>query len=146
MILLAKVALGAAGVGLAAASLLCSEGFVQVRVVEKQPHGRHMDVIAPAMLAPIAARLAPRRELARAESRIQPNLPVIRAALDGLRDVGNIVLVQVNEPNEHVQVSKSGSSIVVDVDSPGKAVYVSAPIRAVSSTVDALAASDSGRL
>jgi hypothetical protein len=77
---------------------------------------------------------------------IQPNTRAIRAALDGLRDSDDIVLVEVKEPGEHVEVVKSGGSIVVDVDDAGETVQVSAPIRAISSTVDQLADAGSNSL
>jgi hypothetical protein len=86
MVLLGKIVMGMAGVGLAGASILCSEGLVHVKVIEKQPQDVHINVIAPAMLAPIAVHLAPQRDLAQAARQIQPYLPVIRAALDGLRE------------------------------------------------------------
>jgi hypothetical protein len=139
MILLAKIGLGMAGVGLASAGVLCSEGMVNVKVIEKKPQGVHIHVIAPAMLAPIAVHLAPRHALANAARRIQPNMPAIRAALDGLRDSDDVVLVEVKEPGEHVEVVKAGGSIVVEVDDAGETVHVSAPIRAISSTVEQLA-------
>jgi len=139
MILLAKIALGMAGVGLASVGILCSEGVVNVKVVEKKPQGAHIHVIAPAMLAPIAVYLMPRRALANAARQIQPNMRAIRAALDGLRDSDDVVLVEVKEPGEHVEVAKSNGSIVVDVDDADETVHVSAPIRAISSTVDQLA-------
>jgi hypothetical protein len=139
MIVLGKILLGMAGVGLAGAGALCSEGLVHVKVIEKQPHGFHMNVIAPAILAPIAVRLAPSRELAQATREIQPYMPTIRVALEGLRDSEDIVFVDVREPGQHVEVSKSGGSIVVDVDDDGETVHVSTPIRAVSSTVEGLA-------
>ena len=140
MRLLGKIALGIAGVGLAGAGVLCSEGLVHVKVVEKQPQGFHLNVIAPAMLAPIALHFVPSRDLAPATSQIQPYMPTIRAALDGLRDTEDIVLVDVTEPGEHVHVSKSGGSIIVDVDDSDATVHVSTPIRAISSTVEQLAA------
>jgi hypothetical protein len=143
MILLAKIALGMAGVGLAGVGVLCSEGFVNVRVVEKKPQGVHIHVIAPAMLAPIAVYLAPQRDLADAARQIEPNMPAIRAALDGLRDSDDVVFVEVKEPGEHVEVAKSGGSIVVDVDDADETVHVSAPIAAISSTVSQLADADS---
>jgi len=146
MILLAKIALGIAGVGLASAGVLCSEGVVNVKVVEKQPQGLHIHVIAPAMLAPIAVHLAPQRDLAEAARQIQPYMPAIRAALDGLRDSGDVVLVEVKEPGEHVEVAKSGGSIVVDVDDADATVHVSTPIRAISSAIDQLAAASSNSL
>lgn len=146
MILLAKIALGMAGAGLASVGVLCSEGVVNVKVVEKKPQGVHIHLIAPAMLAPIAVRLAPQRALADAARQIQPNMGAIRAALDGLRDSEDVVLVEVTEPGEHVQVTKAGGSIVVDVDDAGETVHVSAPIRAISSTVDQLADASSNSL
>jgi hypothetical protein len=60
------------------------------------------------------------------------------APLEGLRDSGNVVLVDVEEPGQHLEVEKSGGSIVVDDAS--ETVHVSAPIRAIWSTVDQLAA------
>ncbi len=146
MILLGKIVLGMAGVGLAGASILCSEGLVHVKVIEKQPQGVHINVIAPAMLAPIAVRLAPQRDLAQAARQIQPYLPVIRAALDGLRDSEDVVLVEVTESGEHVEVAKSGGSIIVDVNDADATVHVSTPIRAISSTVEQLASVDSNPL
>ena len=146
MRLLGKIALGIAGVGLAGAGVLCSEGLVHVKVVEKQPQGFHLNVIAPAMLAPIALHFVPSRDLAPATSQIQPYMPTIRAALDGLRDTEDIVLVDVTEPGQHVHVSKSGGSIIVDVDDSDATVHVSTPIRAISSTVEQLAAAGSQSL
>jgi hypothetical protein len=140
MMLVAKIALGMAGVAVAGAGVLCSEGMVTVKVVGKQPGGLHIHVIAPAMLAPIAVQLAPRRALAQTARQIQPNMPAIRAALEGLRDSDDVVLVAVKEPGQHLEVEKSGGSIVVDVDDTSETVHVSAPIRAISSTLDQLAA------
>lgn len=139
MILLGKLMLGMAGVGLAGAGVLCSEGLIQLKVAEKSAGGAHVHVIAPAMLAPIALRLAPRNNLAEATREIQPYMPIVRAALDGLRDTDDVVLVEVTEPGEHLQVSKSGGSIVVDVNDLNETVHVSTPIRAISSTVEELA-------
>lgn len=139
MILLGKIVLGAAGVGLAGVGVLCSQGLVQVKVIEREPWGHHINVIAPAMLAPIAVHFAPRRCLAQATREIQPYMPVVRAALEGLRDSDDMVLVEVKEPGEHVEVEKSGGSIIVDVDDEGDTVHVSAPIRAIASTVGQLA-------
>lgn len=145
MILLGKIMLGVAGVGLAGASVLCSEGLVHVKVIEKEPQGVHINVIAPAMLAPIAVHLAPQRELARAARQIQPYMPVIRAALNSLRESEDVVLVDVNEPGQHVEVMKSGGSIVVDVDDEGETVHVATPIRAISSTVEQVVAATSNQ-
>jgi hypothetical protein len=146
MIVLGKIVLGMAGVGLAGVGVLCSEGLVQVKVIEKEPQGHHINVIAPAIIAPIAVHFAPQRDLQHAARDIEPYLPAIRAALDGLGDTDDVVLVEVKDRDEHVQVSKSGGSIVVDVDDEGETVHVSTPIRAISSTIEQLAAATSNPL
>ena len=146
MILLGKSVLGMAGVVLAGAGILCSEGLVHVKVVERKPPGLHISVIAPAMLAPIAVHFAPQRDLAQAAREIQPYVPAIRAALDSLRDTEDVVFVDVKEPYERVRVSKLGGAIVVDVDQVGETVHVSAPVRAISSTIEQLAAASSNSL
>lgn len=140
MILLGKIVLGMAGAGLAGVGVLCSEGMVQVKVIEKEPQGHHINVIAPALLGPIAVHFAPRREIENASRQIEPWLPVARAALESLREADDVVFVEVNDSNQHVKVAKSGGSIVVDVDDPGETVHVSTPIRAIQSTFEQIAA------
>ncbi len=66
MILFGKIVLGVAGTAVAGVGLLCSEGMIEVKVVERQPEVHHVYVIAPAMLAPIAVHFAPQRELSHA--------------------------------------------------------------------------------
>ncbi len=140
MILFGKIALGMVGTAVAGVGLLCSEGMVQVKVVERQPEVHHLYVVAPAMLAPIAMHFAPRRDVSQAAAEIQPWMPTIRAVLEQLRDTDDVTLVDVKEPGEHVRVSKQGGSIVVDVEDRDDTVHVSTPIRAISSTVEQLAA------
>lgn len=139
MMIFGKIILGVAGTALAGAGMLCSEGMVRVDVHEKQPQARHIYVMAPALIAPIGVQFAPKEDLADASAQIRPYLPVIRAALDGLRQSEDMTLVEVDEPDQHVRVSKQGGSIVVDVDDAQDTVHVSTPIRAISSTIEALA-------
>lgn len=106
---------------------LCSEGMVQVKVIEKAPQGHHINVIAPAMLGPIAVHFAPRREIENASRQMGPWVPAARAALESLREADDVVFVEVNEGNQRVKVAKSGGSIVVDVDDPVETVHVSTP-------------------
>ena len=141
MVLLGKVALGIVGTAVAGVGVLCSEGMIEVKVVERQPEVHHVYVIAPAMLVPIGMHFAPRRELSRAAAQIQPWMPTIRAALDQLRESDDLTLVEVKEPGEHVRVAKQGGSIIVDVEDRDDTVHVSAPLRAISNTVEQLAAS-----
>ena len=140
MVLFGKIALGIVGTAVAGLGLLCSEGLIEVKVVERAPEVHHLYVIAPAMLAPIGMHFAPRRDLSHAAAEIKPWLPTIRAALEQLRDTDDVTLVEVREPGEHVRVSKEGGSIVVDVEDQDDTVHVSTPIRAISSTIEQLAA------
>jgi hypothetical protein len=141
VILLGKITLGIVGTAVAGVGVLCSEGMIEVKVVERQPEVHHVYVIAPAMLVPIGMHFAPQRDLSRAAAQIRPWLPTIRAALEQLRESDDVTLVEVKEPGEHVRVAKEGGSIVVDVQDENETVHVSTPIRAISSTIEQLAAS-----
>jgi hypothetical protein len=143
MILAAKVALVCAGTVVAGTTMLCSEGFLRVKVTERGAQPHHIDVIAPAMLVPIAARFAshfaPRQKMAEASDKLQPWVPTIRTALSELSSLDDMTLVDVSEPGDHVRMEKIGSSIVVDVEDTDAVVHISAPIRAISSTVQQIA-------
>ena len=140
MVLLGKVALGIAGTALAGIGLICSEGMIEVNVVEKQPEAHHVYVLAPAMLLPITMHFIPSRNLGRAAAEVKPWIPTIRAALEQLRAGEDVTLVEVREPGQHVLVTKTGGSVVVDVTDEDEIVHVSAPLRAIESTVEQVAA------
>lgn len=139
MIVLGKIALALAGTAVAGLGVLCSEGMIEVNVVQKQPESRHVYVIAPAMLVPIGVHFAPKDQIAQASAQVRPWLPTIRATLGGLRDCGDITLVEVNGPGQHVRVSKTGGSVIVDADDKGDTVHVSMPLRAISSAMEEIA-------
>ena len=140
MIVLGKVALGIAGVTAAGVGLICSEGMIEVNVVERQPEAHHVYVLAPAAVVPMAVHFIPSHEFGHAPAELQPWMPTIRAALDQLREVDDVTLVDVTEPGQHVVVAKKGGSVVVDVNDRDQTVHVSAPIRAISSTIEQVAA------
>jgi hypothetical protein len=140
MVLLGKVVMGIAGTALAGLGLICSEGMIEVNVVEKQPETHHVYLLAPAMLVPIAMHFIPSRNLGHAAAEIKPWMPTIRAALEQLRAGEDLTLVEVREPGQHVIVAKSGGSMVVDVTDKDDIVHVSAPLRAIESTVEEVAA------
>jgi hypothetical protein len=141
MLLLARIALGLAGSAVAGVGLLSSEGMIQVNVVEKRPEGHHLHILAPALLLPIGLHFAPRERIAEASTEIQPWLPTIRATLAQLRDCDDFAFVEVKEPGQQVRVTKSGGSLVVDLNNEQESVHISAPVRAMSSAVEELAAS-----
>jgi hypothetical protein len=140
MSVLGKIALGLVGTVVASAGLLCSEGMIQVNVIEKCPVSHPIFLMAPALLVPIGMPFAPKENLAQASAEIEPWLPTIRAALAQLRECDDFALVEVNSHGQHVRVAKSGGSLVVDVKNEDESVDVSAPIRAISSAVEELAA------
>jgi len=140
MILLGKIALGIAGTAVAGAGLLCSGGLVHVNVLQKGAERHHVHMIAPAMLVPIGIHFVPRAHLAQAAEEIRPWLPVIRETLKQLQQIEDLPFVEVSEPGQHVRISKSGGSIVVDLESEEESVHISTPIRAMSSAVEELAA------
>lgn len=139
MMILGKIGLSFAGAMVAGAGILCSEGMIEVNVVERQPESHHVYVIAPAMLVPIGMHFAPKDRLAEASKQVRPWLPTIRAALGELRASEDITLIEVKEPGQTVKVAKRGGAIVVDVKDDSESVYVSAPLRAISSAVEELA-------
>jgi hypothetical protein len=140
MILLGKIVLGAAAVATAGVGLLCSEGLIEVNVVEQQPKVHHVYVLAPAALVPMTVQFIPSRKFGHASRELQPWMPTIRAALEQLRETDDVTLVDVTEPGQHVVVTKQGGSVVVDVHDQDETVHVSAPIRAISSTIEQVAA------
>jgi hypothetical protein len=140
MIFLAKVAIGTLGVALVGGTVLCEEGFIQVRVHEKQPDGTNVNVVVPAALLPVTLRLVSNRSLAGAVDSVRPYLPVVDAAIPALEDCPNGALIEVTDANEHVLITKRGGSIVVDVTDPEDKVHVSVPLRAAQSSIHALAA------
>jgi len=143
MVLLGKIALGITGTMLAGVGAICSQGMIEVNVVERQPEVHHVYVIAPAMLVPIATHFIPRHDLGDASQQLRPYMPTIRAAVDQLQATEDFVLVDVKDRNQHVEVQKIGGSLVVDVRDENETVHVETPVRMISSTLEQLAAADS---
>jgi hypothetical protein len=117
MVLLGKIALGMFGTVAAAAGLICSEGFIEVNVMTKQPNDK----------------------LDHGARELKQYMPTVRAALEGLDEADDVTLVDVTEPGEHVLVKKEGGSVTVNVVDKDETVYVSTPIRAIESTVEQIA-------
>jgi hypothetical protein len=139
MVFLAKLGIGVLGTALVGGAALSSEGFIQVKVHEKQPDGTNLTLVAPAVLAPVALSFVPRQQLAEASADLRPYMSAIDAAIPALEDIPDSVLVEVTDPGEHVTVAKSGGSIVVDVNDQEDVVHVSVPLRAAHSTVREIA-------
>jgi hypothetical protein len=142
VILIAKVATGLVGAALVAGGIVSSQGFIHVRVESQQAAGPHVRLVLPAMAAPIALRFVPRPQLRESTEELRPWLPAIEAAASGLSDAASGPLVQVTEPGRQVTVAKDDGSLVVCVENPGQAVYVSVPLRTVRSAAAVVAERD----
>lgn len=139
MVFLAKLGIGVLGTAMVSGAALSSEGFIHVKVHEKQPDGTHLTLVVPAVLAPIALSFIPRPRLAQASADLRPYLPAIDASIPALEDCPDQVLVEVTDPGEHVTIEKSGRSIVVDVNDHEDLVHVSVPLRAAHSAIREIA-------
>ena len=139
MIFLAKFGVGVMGTALVAGAALSSEGFIHVRVHEKHPGGDNVFVIVPAAVVPLAVRFVPHDKLADASEQVRPYIPIIDAAIPALEDSPDGIFVEVTDDDEHVVVSKSGGSLVIDVNDHDEVVHVSVPLRAAQSSIHQLA-------
>ena len=142
MILLAKIGVGFLGTAVVGAAALSSEGFINVRVHEKQPDGHNITVIVPAALVPTVLKFVPRERLSDSSAELREYLPVIDAAIPALEQCPDGVFVELIDANEHVIVAKRGGSIVVDVNDTDETVHVSVPLRAAQSSIHQIAAAN----
>lgn len=139
MLLLGKIGIGLVGMMLVGGAVVSSEGFIHVKVQEKQANGTHFSLVVPAMLVPLTVRVVPRHNLKDAAANLQPFMPLLDATISGLADCPDGPLLEVVDSDTHVTVVKSGGSIVVDADDPNDTVHVAVPLRATKATLDAIA-------
>jgi hypothetical protein len=142
MVLLAKLGIGVLATAVAGGAAVSSEGFIHLSVHEKRPGGHNINLIVPAAVVPVALHFVPRQSLAGPTENLQQYLPVIDAAVPALEDCPDGVLVEVIDPAGHVLITKSGGSIIIDVNDPGETVHVSVPLRAAQSSVHQIAAAN----
>ena len=138
MIFLAKFGLSVVGTAALAAAALCSEGFIEIKVHEKQVGGKNINVIVPAALVPVTLKFVPNTHLMEAE-KLHSYMPIIDAAIPVLEDCPDGLLVEVVDSRDHVRVSKRGGSIVVDVNDAADTVHVSVPLRAAQNSIREIA-------
>jgi hypothetical protein len=133
------------GTGLLVAGTAVSSGLagglMTVSVHEDGPDGVDLFIPVPAALvevviavAPVAIRLADHHhdldaDLERAREELEVVLPALETLLDGLAEMPDAVLVEVEGAGEYVRVSKEGSSLVVLVEESGSRVAVRVPAR-----------------
>lgn len=140
MIFLAKLGVGVLGTAVVAGAALSSEGFIHVKVHEKDANGHKINLLVPAAAVPVTLRFLPPEHLAEASENIRPYLPIIDATIPALEECPDGVFVEVTDENERVVISKSGGSLVVDVNDEDDVVHVSVPLRAAQSSIHEIAA------
>jgi hypothetical protein len=140
MIFLAKLGVAVVGTVLVTGAAVSSEGFIHVKVHEKQPNGTNVNLFIPAALATIALHFIPERNLkGRDSNELRSCLPMIDAAIPSLYDSPDGVLVEAEDADDHFLVQKRGTSIVVDVNDREDVVHVSVPLRAAQSAIHQVA-------
>lgn len=139
MIFLAKLGVGVLGVAVVGGAALCSEGFVKVKVREKEPGGTHVNVIVPAALVNTSLEFVPNHYLADAADNLRPYLGIVDAAIPTLEDCPDGTLVEVHDESDHVVIAKRAGSLVVDVEDPDDTVHVSVPLRAALRSIHLIA-------
>ena len=127
--MLGKVMLGLAGTTALAGAYLVQQGTVRVSVDEHRANGRHVHLLVPAALVPMGMRFVPEENLLDAARQARPFLPTIRVASAELARLPDCDLVEVQDVNKYVKITKRGGSLVIDVQSPEETVHVSFPLR-----------------
>jgi hypothetical protein len=115
-----------------------NEGAVRVDVRERIRNGKHIYLVVPAVVLPVAARLVPRDKLEDARREVGPWLPTIKAASKELARCPDGPLVEVDSNRDHVRIHKQDRSLFIDVDSEEETIHVSFPLEAVADTVSQL--------
>ena len=87
----------------------------------------------------MALSFVPSDNLREASSQLREYMPIIDAAIPALRESPDGVLVEVRDANDHVLITKSGGSLVIDVTDPDDDVHVSVPLRAAQSAIHEIA-------
>ena len=127
--MLGKVMLGLAGTTALAGAYLVQQGTVRVSLDEHRANGRHVHLLVPAALVPMGMRFVPEENLLDAARQARPFLLTIRVASAELARLPDCDLVEVQDVNKYVKITKRGGSLVIDVQSPEETVHVSFPLR-----------------
>jgi hypothetical protein len=139
MIFLAKLGIGFVGTVALGGAMICSEGFIDVQVHERQANGTNVFLIVPAALVPMALRFVPSDNFGQVSAKLRPYLPIVDSAMPALEQCPDGILVEVIDPREHVMIAKQGGSIVVDVRDREETVHVAVPLRAARSAIHEIA-------
>jgi hypothetical protein len=136
--MLAKIALGFLVTTVACSAYVLQDGFVHVSVDESTARGRHLHLVVPAELAPIAAHFIPRQRLDDARQDLRDILPALKLSAIELAKLPDTVLVEVRDRTQHILIAKSGDGLSIDKESPREHVRVWIPLHAIYDTAGVL--------
>lgn len=122
------------------ASVYASGGVITVSV-DPGPEGGRFYLAVPVALLDAAA-VAGSELIEPEEMRLEAHLgdwqPLVVAILEGLDDIPDATLVEVDDGADHVRIVKRGGRLRVEVEDSEVSVRVAVPIRALARTVDRL--------
>ena len=140
--ILAKLALGAAGTLAVATAYTFHEGTIRVAVAEHGAGGSHVPVWGPAALGPAALHCVPDNKLQEAAAHAHEALPIVKIVAKELENYPNAEFVQVDSTEEHVKVSVHGGKIYVDVQDHGDEVHVAVPVSTIQDVIENISERD----
>ena len=136
--ILAKIALGAAGTLAFATVYTFREGTIRVDVDEHRPGGSHVHFWVPATVVPAALHFVPDDKLQEAADRAHEALPIVKIVAEELEKYPNADFVQVDNENEHVKISVHGGKVYIDVKDKGDDVHLAVPIATIEDVIENL--------
>jgi hypothetical protein len=113
-------------------------GIAVINVHDKV-HGKHVFVPVPVGLMNLGLNMIPGEMLSQVSDNLGPHRKVVQSLADQLENIPDTDFVDVQGKDQHILVSKNGSNLVIDVQTPEETVYVSVPIRSTGNIVSKLA-------
>lgn len=128
--------------GVAAAVIVAATGIVTIEV---DGHGDDPDIYLPVPAALVGAGLAiadlamPPEAKARMRRQTAEARPVFQAISQGLTEMPDSTLVQVDSDRQHVSIQKRGGNFLIEVDDEsGEHVRISVPVGVIDQVTDFL--------
>lgn len=141
MLFLAKAAYGVSAVLLLSTAFVFHEGVIKVDVDENKEDGAHVHLWVPATAVNLGLQVVPPRNLEQAAREVHPYLPALRELAKELKKYPNAKLVEVRDPDKHVQVCIIDGKIQIDVVDPQETIHVRVPVDTLEDVSDRLEAS-----
>jgi hypothetical protein len=119
---------------------VAATGVVSVKVHENSADGANLYIPVPALLFDLAVLAAPvvipERELADIRREIAPFRQGLKAFAEELENMPSGVLVEVQNGDEQVKITKEWRTLRIEVQSDDADVSISVPVRFLSRSLD----------